>query len=94
MKFSSDIHDKPFEINGTTEITFTIELGDIFIDKGNNILVIIDITDRVELMDFVDNRSFEALPLSKEFLSKHKFAGRVEDKDLLCYEDAISLCNS
>ena len=90
MKFNTD--NKPFKIDGTTTLTMTFEIGDIFININNKVKGIKNILkDKIEFIDEENNVSFESSPLSNEFTLRYRFAGTVNDDKLSIYEDSISL---
>ncbi len=92
MKFNTDVFDKPFLIDGTTRIEITFEIGDIFIDINDKVKVIKNIVEnRIEFIDELNNVSFEKMMLSKEFVSRYRYAGTIQDSELPVYEDAFSL---
>ncbi len=92
MKFEPEISDKAILIDGTSTIIITFEIGDVFIDVSNKIISIINIVEnKANFIDAKGNASFESLPFNKEFLTKYRFAGVLEDNELVPYEFALNL---
>lgn len=86
-----DIH-KPLKIDGHTKVVFTIEIGDVFVNNKNEVVMLKSMTGMdFVLMDGTGKTFRDYTFLSDEWNSRHRFCGR-HDHDFFCgWEDAMPL---
>lgn len=90
MKIHNKQHHQ-FELNGSTEISISFEIGDIFVQKDETYWVISIFSSKGTIIRNPQNEKRTINLYSKEFFEEYRYAGENSGKVVTSWKDALDL---